>query len=213
MRCVIALLIAIVALLTAPQLALAQRLVVSGALQRDLQRFPQDVVPNRLDGAAIGVTFAALAHVWRGFTVTAEWSDGGTIEDVRRLTLDANGGTVTLSSTLAHRTRAWLTLAGFGHRVSSRVRVAWLGGAAFSSVRRQFRSDAAGLVLVSPSDSSGTAPPIVDRFRTVAGGVNVYVQVTEHLQAVSGLRAQPVRLSPDLDGWSARLFAGAGWVF
>jgi hypothetical protein len=208
-----ALLIAILALLTLPQLALAQRMVVSAGVQRDQQRFPQDVIPSRLDGAAVGVTVAAMARVWRGFTVAAEWSDGGTIADVRQLTFDANGRTMTLSSTLEHRTRAWLALAGFGHRVTSRVRVAWLGGAAFSSVRRQFRSDAAGLVLVSPSDTGGTAPPIVDRFRTVTGGVSLHVRVTEHLHAVSGFRAQPVRISPDLDGWSARIFAGAGWAF
>ena len=207
------LVIAGLAVLTLPTPAIAQRVIASGAVQRDVQRFPQDVVPNGLDGTSMGLTFAALARVWRGVVLAAEWSDAGTIEDVRQLTLDVNGRTAMVTSTLAHRTRAWLMLAGFGHDVTRRVRLAWLAGAAFADVRREFRTDAAGLVLVSPSDTGLTAPPIVDRFRTLTGGVNVHVQLSEHVHAVSGFRAQPIRVSPDLDGWSARIFAGAGWVF
>jgi hypothetical protein len=200
-------------MLSLPAPVLAQRVVVGGALQRDMQRFPRDGVPNRLDGATVGWTLEVVARPWRRLVVVAERSDAGTIEDVNVLMLDVNGRPATITSTLAHHTRAWLTLAGFGHGLTRRVRVAWLAGAAFTNVRRQFRSDAADVVLVSPSDPGGTAPPIVDRFITLAGGVDVHVRIGERLQVVSGFRAQPIRLSPDLDGWSARIFAGAGWGF
>jgi hypothetical protein len=194
--------------------ASAQRLVVSGAVQRDAQRFTEDVVPNRLDGSAIGWTVGASTRVWRHLALAAEWSDAGAIVDTRALTLDVNGRTVTITSTLRHRTRAWSALAGYAHGVTRRVQVAYLAGATFTRVRREFRSDAGGLVLVSPSNPGGAvAPPIVDRFRSVTGGVDVSVQVTRRVLVVSGVRIQELHLAPDLDGWSARTFAGVGWAF
>ena len=202
----------LVALAAAP--ASAQRLWVGAAVQRDVQQFPEDVVPNRLDGSATGWRVGASARVRSHLALSVEWSDAGTIEDTRTTRLDFNGRPIAITSTSAHRTRALAVLAGYGHGVTTRVGIAYLVGAAFTDVRREFTSNAGGLVLVSPSNPGGSGgPPVVDRFQTLTGGVDAHVRVTGRLHAVSGIRAQRIVLSPDLTGWSIRTFFGAGWAF
>lgn len=186
---------------------------VGGAVQQDVQRFAEDVVPNRLDGSAIGWRLGAEALVWRHVALAAEWSDAGTIEDSRITTLDVNGRTVTIASTFVHRTRALAAFGGFGHPLTTRMRVAYLLGVAFTNVRREFTSDAARTVLVAPSDPSAVSPAVVDRFPALAGGVDALVRVAYGVHLSAGVRAQRIRLEPDLRGWSVKTFIGAGWAF
>lgn len=192
----------------------AQTLVVGGAVQRDVQRFSEDVVPNRLDGAASGWTALAAIFPIRHVAVALEWSDAGTIRDVRATALDIDGRAVTITSTFAHQTRALLALAGYTHGVSSRGRLSYLVGAAVTRVRRTFNSDAPAAVLVRPSDRSVSASSAVsDRFTTIAGGVDAFVRIAGDVHLVAGTRAEKLALSPDLSGWSVRTMVGAGWAF
>jgi hypothetical protein len=189
----------------------AQTLWIGAGVQLDLQRFAEDVVPNRLDGATTGWRIGAAGLVRRHVVVAAEWSDAGTIEDLRALTLDVNGRTATIASTFTHHTRSLSALAGYGHELTTRVRIAYLVGIAVTDVQRAFTSNAAAAVLVSPS-TSATAMPVEDRFSAVTGGVDVHVRVTRQVHVLAGVRAQPLRLDPDLRGWSLRCFIGAAWA-
>ena len=193
--------------------ASAQRLWIGGAIQRDVQRFTEDVVPNRLDGSAIGWSLNAETLVRRRVALAAEWFEAGVIEDLQTTTLDVNGRTVAITSTFRHRTRGLAALGGFGHDLTTRVRLAYLVGVAFTDVRREFTSDAAGAVLVPPSDPTASSPAVVDRFPALTGGVDALVRVTKGAHLGAGVRAQQMSLEPDLSGWSIRTFIGAGWTF
>jgi hypothetical protein len=202
---------AVILLAAAP--ASAQAVWIGGAIQQNVQRFAEDVVPNRLDGSAIGWRVGADMLVWRHFALAAEWSDRGAIEDARTMTLDVNGLTVPITSTFTHRTRSLAALAGYGHELTGRVRVAYLLGVAATDVRRTFTSDAATTVLVSPSTPAASSAPVEDRFPALTGGVDVRVRTTRALHFAAGLRALSLRLEPDLRGWSVETFIGAGWAF
>jgi hypothetical protein len=193
--------------------ASAQRLWIGGAVQRDVQRFTEDVVPNRLNGSAIGWSLNAETLVRRRVALAAEWFEAGVIEDLQTTTLDVNGRTVAISSTFRHRTRALAALGGFGHELTTRVRLAYLVGVAFTHVRREFTSDAAGMVLVAPSDPTAAGPAVVDRFPALTGGVDALVRLAKGAHLAAGVRAQHMALDPDLTGWSVRTFIGAGWMF
>ena len=201
------------ALLVWPPVAGAQQLWLNAAVQRDTQRFEEDVVPNRLDGAALGWTIALSILAVRHALVSVEWSEAGTIDDVRTATLDANGRTVTITSALTHRTRALSILGGYSHGAGARVRLAYLGGVALTRVRRQFTSTAADALLNPPSDRTASAPPIDDRFATLAGGADALVRISGHVHALAGARIQRLELAPDLGGWSVRAVFGGGWTF
>jgi hypothetical protein len=185
---------------------------VEGGAQRDVQRFEQDVVPTRLDGSATGWRLGAGASPWRRVAVAGEWSDGGEIADRRTTTLDVNGRTVTIDSTFRHRTRSLAALAGFAHRPAARLRLAYLIGIASTRVERTFTSTAAGTVLVPPSDTSASSPPLVDTFRAVTAGIDGHFRVARRVFVVAGLRTQRIALQPDQTGWSLRTFAGAAWM-
>ncbi len=192
----------------------AQNVWIGGAVQRDVQRFPEDVVPTRLDGSATGWIAGAGVRVRRHVALAVEWSDAGAIEDSRTTTLDLDGRTIAITSTFRHETRTFAALAGYGHIVSSRVRLAYLLGVAFTNVRREFASNAPGLVLVRPSDlTAPSSPALVDHFQNMTGGVDALVRINQWIHAVTGARAQKIRLLPDASGWSISTFVGAGWVF
>lgn len=202
--------VALLTCVTAP--AGAQNLMLSAAVQRDLQRFPEGDVPARLDGWATGWKAVAGVRLRSHLALALEWSDAGTIEDARTTALDINGRTVAINSTFRHRTRTAAALGGYSHRLWSRVRVAGLAGLASTQVRRDFASNAPGVVLVGPSDAS---PPgrssLVDRWWGMTGGVDAVVRIRWRLHAVAGVRAQKITLPPDVSGWSVRTFVGAGW--
>ncbi len=207
-------LIALALLSLATRPAVAQTVVVSGAGQYDVQRFPEDEVPNRLDGEAMGWSVGATVRMLTHLVLAAEWSDAGTIDDVRTTPLNVDGRTISISSTFRHDTTTLSTLAGFRHTLSSRVGMTYLGGVAFTRVRREFLSNAPGLVLVTPSDlATSGGSERADRFQALTGGVDAMVRITRRVYAVTGVRAQKVRLLPDISGWSFRTLVGAGWAF
>lgn len=72
----------------------AQNLMLSGAVQRDVQRFPEGDVPARLDGSAAGVMVGAGLRIRNHVALALELSDAGTIEDARTTALDINGRSV-----------------------------------------------------------------------------------------------------------------------
>jgi hypothetical protein len=189
--------------------------MLTGAMQRDIQRFPEGDVPARLDGSAAGWMAGAGAR-WNHLALAVEWSDAGTIEDARTTALDINGRTVAITSTFRHHTSTAAALGGYSHMLSSRVRIAYLGGVSSTQVTRKFASNAPGLVLVGPSDPSPSAvSSLFDRFWGMTGGVDASVRIRRRLHAVAGLRAQRITLHPGLrpddSGWSVRTFLGAGW--
>jgi hypothetical protein len=145
----------------------------------------------------------------------ADWSDAGSIEDVRSTSLDLDGRQVTISSTFRHRTRALSVLGGLGHSLfSSHVRMSYLVGVAFTEVTREFVSNAPGLVLVPPSRVGPLGvSSTTDHVRSLTGGAEGTIRITRHVHARAGVRVQELPHLADASGWSVRTFAGAGWVF
>jgi hypothetical protein len=194
--------------------ASAQNFWVSGAVQRDVQRFSDNDATARLDGSATGWTIGGAALVSRHVAFAVEWSDAGTITDAETFTLEFAGRPLAITSTFSHRTRALVALGGFGHSLVSRVTLAYLIGAAFTSVRRDFTSDAPGLVLVPPSDrATPGSSTVTDRNTGLAAGLDTRIRIVRHVHAALGARVQRIHLSPDASGWSVRMVAGAGWTF
>jgi hypothetical protein len=187
----------------------AQTLWLSGAVQRDVQEFRDQVVPNRLDGSSAGWTVGAALRLGP-LALAAEWSDGGSIEDVRATSLDINGRAATITSTMRHRTRSLAGLAGYTHTMSARVRVVYLLGVARTHVVRRFTSNAGAFVLPGPP-LQRAGPGLDDRFESLSGGLDARVRLTRRIHAVGGARVQKIDLSPEVSGWSARTFVGAGW--
>jgi hypothetical protein len=179
---------------------------------RDVQRFEQDAVPNRLDGTATGWTVLGGVRLLQHLVVAAEWCDAGEIEDVRTTTVMVAARTVDITSTFRHRTRTVAALAGFGHRLG-RANLAYLAGVASTTVRRGFATNAASLVLVAPSVPASAPPPLDDRIARGVVGVDALIRVTPALSVVAGARFQRIALDPDVSGWSARTVIGVGWVF
>jgi hypothetical protein len=202
-----------------PRAASAQDVWIGGGVQYDVHRFAaadEDLadVPLRLDGESVGWTALAAFRAWNHLAISLEWAAARPIEDVRTLSLDVNGRPVTVTSTLAHTTRVFQALSGYTHGAGAHVRLSYLGGVAWTRVRREFTSNAADLVLVTPSNVRDPSTAIVvDDFLTWAGGADVRILVTPRLHVIGGLRAQPLRLTPDLSGWSVRTIVGAGLSF
>src|SRR5262249_30292418 len=139
-----------VALSSAAAVVSAQSVLAGGAAQYDFQRFSDDPALNLLDGSARGWTVFGggdVGHV--ALRIEASWTD--TIEHVQLTNLDVEGQPITVHSSLAHDLRSVGVLAGYIHAASSRVRMAYLAGASFTTVERTFMTDAAELLLVSPS--------------------------------------------------------------
>ena len=93
----------------------AQNLMLSGSVQRDTQRFPEGDAPTRLDGSATGWMAGGGVRFWNHLALAIEWSDAGTIEDVRTTALDIDGRTVAITSTFRHHTRTAAALGGYSH--------------------------------------------------------------------------------------------------
>jgi hypothetical protein len=212
MRYTIVLAFSLVAL-AAPR-AHAQDVWVAGAVQHDVQRFTAGELPNRLDGSGVGWTALAALRLFTHLTLSVEWSDTPSIEDVRQTTLEVNARSTVVTSSVAHTTRSVGGLAGFTHAASSRVQLSYRAGLAFTRVQREFFSDAAGIVLVRPSNDTTPVTSVVrDRFTAAIAGIDARVRTFRQLHFVGGVRAQKLDLSPELRGWSLRTIAGAGWVF
>ena len=197
--------------------AQAQSVWIAATVQYDVQRFREldaNRVPTRLDANTAGWGAAGSVRVWKQFGVLVEWSQQRTAEDVQTLPLTINGRAVVITSTLAHSTRRVAVLGEYAHRLTPRLDLVYLAGVSWSRVGRQFTTNAPDLVLVPPSESvTSGAPETREWFDAAIASVEARVRFTERVLFVTGLRAQPMRLQLDLDGWSVRSFAGAGVMF
>ena len=189
-----------------------QTMWLGAGVVRDVQRFAEDEVPNRLDGAATGWSVLGGVRLLEHLAIDAEWIDAGEIEDVHTTTVTIGARPVPITSTLRHRTRTATVLAGFGHTIG-RASLAYLLGMSFTTVRREFSTDAASLVLVSPSAGASNAPPVIDRQTAGVAGVQALIRLTPRFSVVAGARFQRLELDPDVSGWSAKTIFGGGWVF
>jgi hypothetical protein len=192
----------------------AQTIWAAGTIHQDVQRFADDGVPNRLDGSAPGWVAIAGVRAWRHLAFRLEWSDGASIDDTETFTVTVGSRDVTITSTFAHRTQALSALAGYTHQPGTRVQLAYVVGTALTSVRRILRTDAPDLLLLFPSNAPATGEiETTNDVVSFVGGVDVLIRVRGHVHIVSGVRAQALRLEPDVTGWSIRPFAGIGWAF
>jgi len=99
--------------------------------------------------------------------------------------------------------------------VTRRLEVTGLAGVSVVSVHRAFTSDAAEQVLIPPSTipTTGVTTRIVDRFTVWTVEADLSVRLSPHVQAIGGVRLQPISLSDDLSGRSFRILAGMVWQF
>lgn len=203
---------------TAVRDAGAQDFWIAAAVTRDVQRFDEgaldEAVPLRMDGSSTGWIALGGLRVFTRLAATFEWSEPGTITDVRALSLTVNGRPTVITSTFAHTTRSLSGLAGYTHALGGRVRLSYLGGLSSTRIQRQFSSDAGGTVLVRPSNvvAAGASTVTDDAFTPILG-VEVHVALTSHVRVVSGFQVQPLELTPEIAGWSSRAFVGGGWGF
>jgi hypothetical protein len=185
---------------------------IIGALHYDEHRFAEQEPSPRLDGSAIGLSVLAGVALWR-VPVRVEWSQN-TIADRRQMLVEFVGSTLTVQSTHEHRTRTLGLLTGYAHSPLPRIQLAYLVGAAFSHVRRTFRTNAPRVVLVSPSNSNAPGVAVgTDAFSGITGGADLSFRLTDHARVMAGARLQRLRIMGELDATSVRSFAGVGWMF
>jgi hypothetical protein len=204
----------LVALGTSVAPARAQSVMVGGAVHDDVQRFEGDATLNRLDGDSLGWMIfggARFGHL----VARGETSRDSTIRNLQSITLTVRGNPATVHSELSHDMRQSAALGGYALNVGRRFEVTGLGGVSFVTVRRTFTSDAAEQVLIPPSTipTTSVTTGIVDRFTSWTAGVDLSIRLSPHLQAIGGVRLQPISLSDDLSGRSFRTLAGMVWQF
>src|SRR6266511_4815108 len=198
----------------AQRTAAANRMWIAAGAQQDMQRFANAPAPNRLNGSASGWTALGGLRAFDRLAFRVEWAAGGRIEDVRENTLEIGGQTVTVTSSLAHRTRTLAALGGYSHRAFARARLAYLAGIAFTHVQRTFTTTAPAVVLVDPSRPNATGRiTIRDDVAGPVFGADALVPVARRFEVVAGARAQRFTLQTDLAAWSVRSFAGLAWTF
>jgi hypothetical protein len=192
--------------------ALAQPPVFGVSLQHAIEQYSDDASLNRLDGNAIGM--AVFGGISRGpFLVRLEGAFGRPIDDRRVTTIETNGRTVTIESTLAHHAHALSALGGYTHQVSSRLRLAYLGGVSLTRVSRAFSSNAGDVLLVQPSTRGSSTTRTVDRFSTLSAGADLFVRTRGRMHLMAGVRFEPMRLREDIDGYRVRSLAGVAWTW
>jgi hypothetical protein len=203
------------ALLTCCGGAAAGQTVAAAAIEHDVQRFSGAPALNRLDGSANGWTVIGGIEAGRRVAVRADVTRGGTIASTQTIALDVDGRAVAVRSRLAHRITAIGIYGGYTQTFGDRWALAYLGGVSFTSVRREFTTDASQLLLVPPSTTSSTpaGQTIVDRGAGIAAGADALVRIRGPLTAIVGVRVQRIDLDPDLTGVAIRPFAGAGLAF
>ena len=193
--------------------AAAQDVWIGAAIDYAAHRFAEAPDTDRLDGAAPAVTILSGARVWQHLAARLEWSRDGRMTDVESITLDVAGRAVTIQSTLAQRSRALTALGGFTHGLSSRVRIAYLIGAAFTHVERSFETNAPGLILPGRAPLPSAISTQEDDFIALAGGIDAIIRVHQAINIATGARFQELELDPELSGRRISGFAGLVWVF
>jgi hypothetical protein len=192
----------------------AQSVTVGAAVHDNLQRFDGDASLNRLDGDSLGWTILGGARFGH-WVARGEASHDSTIRNTQSITLTVRGNPATIHSELSHDMREIAALGGYALDFGRRFAVAGFGGVSVVTVHRAFTSDAAEQVLIPPSTIPTTpvTTTIVDRFTAWTAEADVSIRVTRHIQAIGGVRLQPISLSDDLSGRSFRTLAGLMWQF
>jgi hypothetical protein len=144
-----------------------------------------------------------------------ETSGDSTIRNAQSITLTVRGNPATIHSELSHDLRETAALGGYALDIGRRFEVTGLGGVSIVTVHRAFTSDAADQVLIPPSTVPTTAVTtrIEDRFTAWTVEADLSLRLSPHIQAIGGVRFQPISLSDDLSGRSVRTLAGLVWQF
>jgi hypothetical protein len=199
--------------LAAPATVVAQDVWVAAATGHASHQFSDAPETDRLEGAAPGLRLLAGVRVWGSVAARVEWSRDSEMTDRESLALDIAGRTVTIESTLTQRTRVLTALGGFTHALSTRARITYLAGAAFTHLERRFETNAPGLVLGGRAPLPSATSIQEDDFVAFAGGADAIIRLWNALNAVTGIRLQELKLDPELSGRRISVFAGVAWVF
>ena len=184
--------------------AAAQSVFVQGGLSRDVRRFTHDGQGSVFDATASGSWIGAAGFMSPRWSAGAELDFGGESITTETAILALAGSPVNLRTTYASRRRTVTALGGF-HTGGRRVVVGSYAGLGFTGFRREIVSNAPPAVLQQPSSRS----VLDERSTSAVVGVDVSIRVYGALSAVAGLRAQGLRLSGDLSGFSIRPALGA----
>ena len=184
--------------------AAAQSVFVQGGLSRDVRRFTHDGERSVFDATASGTWVGAGGFMTPRWSVGAELDLGGESVTTETASIILAGSRVDLRTNYAARRRTVTALAGF-HSGGSRVLVGCYAGLGFTAFRREIVSNAPPAVLQQPSSRS----VLDERTTSAIVGVDVAIRVSGAVAAVAGVRAQGLRLSGDITGFSIRPAVGA----
>lgn len=188
--------------------AAAQSLFVEGGLSRDVRRFTHDGQGSVFDATSSGTWIGAAGFLSPRWSAGVEIDLGGESVATETSTVLLAGAPVSLRTTYAARRRTVSALAGF-HSGGRRIVVGCYAGLGFTAFRREIVSNAPPSVLQQPASRS----VLDERTTSALVGVDVAIRVYRALAAVAGLRAQGLRLSGDLSGFSIRPAVGARVTF
>ena len=180
--------------------AAAQAGFVQAGYGVEIRRFSAEPSERVFDSSVPSVSIAAGAFLTSVVTAAIELDFGGsaTVARTVRVALAGQPTAITTQYTLERRTVSAL----FGLQTSAvrRVRLGVHAGVSFSAFRREIASDAPPIVLTDPP-----APAVfTDRTVGPVAAVDVAVRVARQIALVAALRADGLRLSGDLNGFSLR---------
>ena len=184
--------------------AAGQSLFVQGGLSRDVRRFTHDGQGSVFDATSSGTWIGGAGFLSARWSAGVEIDFGGESVATETSTILLAGSPENLRTTYGARRRTVSALAGF-HSGGRRVLVGCYAGLAFTAFRREILSNAPPSVLQqAPSRSV-----LDERTTSAVVGVDVAIRAYGALAAVAGVRAQGLRLSGDLSGFSIRPAVGA----
>ena len=196
------LLVLILLFAASPLAVCAQDVWVGAALGAKWRTFPEESVPNRLDGAAFAWSASGGVFLGSHFLVAGEWARARPIDNVQTLSLrhQRTGCRDYLDVSPAGAIDVTARPAT-SHHVGQRLRLMYLTGVAWTHVRREFQLECsvAGARRAVPADPQ-LPIELVDRSPALTGAVDVIVNVTLRVGVVGGVRFHRLTLEPDQTG-------------
>jgi hypothetical protein len=199
--------------LTAP--AAAQTIVLRAAAAIDVQRFSNDEPIGLLDGSSAGIVASGGVTFARHLVLSSAFSTGRSITNNEVFAIDVDGRSVSIASSMTHRTTSIDLMGGYTHSAGPGLRIAYLGGVALTRLSRRFTTDAARSLLVFPSNvaAASTETERSTPFVAPAAEVQVFIALRGRLWATTGVRLQTLRLDAPITGISVMPSGGLAWLF
>jgi hypothetical protein len=191
--------------------AAAQSIVLTAGYYRENKRFSGDPEMNVLDTDANGLQLAVGTLVIPRCIVELEVGVSGGSSLERSTIVSYLGQNVDIRTQYSSKLTTWSALVGLRGAAAGRFQLTYLGGVTFFHVTRRITPNSQTVIVqpVPPPTTSTT----VDNIAGPTIGVDAAIRATQHFAVVFLVRAQALRISSDLAGFTVRPGVAAQFSF